>query len=65
MEIALDPARELGILKKKYFINYALGVKMNFMNNGFSCNVNANQLFEQAAGEMRRRMMRHVLMECS
>eukprot|EP01117_Protostelium_nocturnum_P014748 TRINITY_DN5644_c0_g1_i1.p1 TRINITY_DN5644_c0_g1~~TRINITY_DN5644_c0_g1_i1.p1 ORF type:complete len:2035 (-),score=923.82 TRINITY_DN5644_c0_g1_i1:31-6135(-) len=51
LEVETDPARELAILKKKYFINYALGVKMNFSNNGFQCNINANQLYEDALSD--------------
>eukprot|EP01114_Cavostelium_apophysatum_P016487 TRINITY_DN4700_c0_g1_i4.p1 TRINITY_DN4700_c0_g1~~TRINITY_DN4700_c0_g1_i4.p1 ORF type:complete len:1712 (-),score=613.88 TRINITY_DN4700_c0_g1_i4:86-5185(-) len=38
-------------LKRKFFCNLVIGVKMNLLNQGRSCNANAEQLYEQAISE--------------
>jgi len=38
----------LETLKKKYFLNCVVGVKMNMYGEGFTCNTNAQQVWEEA-----------------
>jgi hypothetical protein len=40
-----------GVDVGRYFLNYAVGVKMNLYIQGRSCNVHADQLYEQALAE--------------
>jgi len=42
---------QLEKLRKKYFLSLVIGVKMNLLNQGRTCNVNGEQLYEQAMAE--------------
>lgn len=48
-ELSVD--EDITRLKRKFFFNLVIGVKMNLLNSGRSCNVNAESLYEQAISE--------------
>jgi len=46
-----DLREQLEFLKKKYFANYAIVVKMNLTSQGMTCNMNVDKLWEMALQE--------------
>jgi len=46
-----EQSEQFEILKKKYFANYAIVVKMNLTSQGMTCNLNVDKLWEMATQE--------------